>query len=196
MLKQLAAIPAFFLCCGCDPVTLIVGGTAAIGTATVRDKEGATGQISDAYLKKKIETVLYRKDPKLFDRIELAVKHGIVVVIGSFDDQSQCDTAMEIVRSVKTDDVYDETKVEPQAKIGTFAEDSAITTRISSALTFDGNVSSLNYDLTTVNGVVYICGTAMSVYERDVVLNHARTTSGVKKVVSYIKINNDNDKDN
>ncbi len=193
MLKRFVNVSLILLCTGCDPVTWVVGGTAAVGTATVRDKEGATGQVSDSYLKKKIEAVLCKKDSTLFDRIELAVKHGIVIVIGSFDDQSQCERAMEIVRSVKKDDVYDETRVEPQAKVGTFVVDSGITTRISSALTFDGNVSSLNYDLTTVNGVVYICGTAMSIYERDVVLNHARTTSGVKKVVAYIKINNEKD---
>ena len=69
------------------------------------------------------------------------------------------------------------------------ANDSSITSRIKSAMLFDGNIQSLNYDITTVKGVVYICGTAQSKYERDLVINCARNTSSVERVVSYISIN-------
>ena len=172
----------------CDPVSWLVGGTLVAGTVTVRDKEGISGQITDKYLKERIRIALLNKDKDLYDRIELAVKHGIAVVIGSFDDESQCERVKEIVDNVKVEDVYYELHVEPQAKVGTFAADAGITTRIEASMKSNGNVASLNYDTTTVNGVVYMCGTAMSAYERDVVLNIARTTSGVNKVVSYIKI--------
>ncbi|MBE6447165.1 MAG: BON domain-containing protein [Alphaproteobacteria bacterium] len=191
MLKEVSALSVsslLLLCTGCDPVTWALGGTAFVGTETVRNKDGATGDISDMYWKKRIKAALYQKGDIYGDRTELAVKHGIVVVIGSFDTQEQCDQAMEIVRSVKATDVFDELKVEALPKPGTFASDSLITTRISSALTLDGNVYSLNYDMTTVNGIVYICGTATTTFERDLVLNHARSTSGVKKVVSYVKL--------
>lgn len=172
----------------CDPVSWIVGGTIVTGTVTVRDKEGVTGQITDKYLKEKIRLTLLNKDKDLYDRIELAVKHGIVVVIGSFDDKSQCERVKQIVGSVKVEDIYYELKIEPRARAATFAVDAGITTRIEASMKSNGNVSSLNYDTTTVNKVVYMCGTAMTAYERDVVLNIARTTSGVSKVVSYIKI--------
>lgn len=181
-----ASLP--LLLAACDPVSLMVGGTVVAGTVTVRDKEGITGQISDTYLKEKIRLTLLNKDKELYDRVELAVKHGIVVVIGSFDDESQCERIKEIIDTVQVKDVYYETKVEPQASAGTFAVDAGITTRIEASMKSNGNVASLNYDTTTVHGVVYMCGTAMTAYERDVVLNIARSTSGVVKVVSYIKI--------
>jgi len=181
-------IGSVFLLTACDPVSWLVGGTFVAGTVTVRDKEGITGQISDTYVKERIRLALLNKDKDLYDRIELAVKHGIVVVIGSFDDESQCERVKDIVDTIQIKDVYYETKVEPQARIGTFAADSGITTRIEASMKSNGNVASLNYDTTTVNGVVYMCGTAMTAYERDIVLNIARSTSGVKKVVSYIKI--------
>lgn len=187
-LVDFSLIGSAFLLTASDPVSWLVGGTVVACAVTVRDKEGITGQISDTYLKEKIRLTLLNKDKELYDRIELAVKHGIVVVIGSFDDESQCERVKDIVDTVQVKDVYYETKVEPQAKIGTFAADAGITTRIEASMESNGNVASLNYDTTTVNGVVYMCGTAMSAYERDVVLNIARSTSGVKKVVSYIKI--------
>ena len=172
----------------CDPVSWLVGGTVVAGTVTVRDKEGISGQIADKYLKERIRVALLNKDKDLYDRVELAVKHGIVVVIGSFDDESQCERVKEIIDNVKVDDVYYELKIEPQARVGTFAADAGITTRIEASMKSNGNVASLNYDTTTVNGIVYMCGTAMTAYERDIVLNIARSTSGVVKVVSYIKI--------
>ena len=172
----------------CDPVSWLVGGTVVAGTVTVRDKEGISGQITDKYLKERIRVALLNKDKDLYDRVELAVKHGIVVVIGSFDDESQCERVKEIIDNVKVDDVYYELKIEPQARVGTFAADAGITTRIEASMKSNGNVASLNYDTTTVNGIVYMCGTAMTAYERDIVLNIARSTSGVVKVVSYIKI--------
>ncbi len=187
-LKGFLGVTLPLLLPACDPVSWLVGGTVVAGTVTVRDKEGISGQISDTYLKEKIRVTLLNKDKDLYDRIELAVKHGIVVVIGSFDDESQCERVKEIIDTVQVKDVYYETKVGPQAKAGTFAADAGITARIEASMKSNGNVASLNYDTTTVNGVVYMCGTAMSAYERDVVLNIARTTSGVAKVVSYIKI--------
>ena len=187
-LMNFSLIGSAFLLTACDPVSWLVGGTVVAGAVTVRDKEGITGQISDTYLKEKIRVTLLNKDKELYDRVELAVKHGIVVVIGSFDDESQCERVKEIIDTVQVKDVYYETKVESQAKAGTFAADAGITARIEASMKSNGNVASLNYDTTTVNGVVFMCGTAMSAYERDIVLNIARSTSGVKKVVSYIKI--------
>lgn len=189
-------LSSLLFCTACDPVTIALGGAAAAGTVTVRDKEGITGEISDAYLRKKIEAKLFSKDTDLFDRVELIVKHGIVVVIGSVDDESQIERIKEIVGKVQKDKVYFELHVQPATDAKTFAVDAGITSRINAFLRADGNVSSLNYELSTVRGVVYICGTAMTPYERDVVLNYARTTSEVEKVVSYIVIDKPGEEDN
>jgi osmotically-inducible protein OsmY len=181
-----------FLATACDPVTMVIGGTAVIGTTAMRNQEGISGSISDNELQTRTIYLLLEKNKDISDRVELSVKHGMVVVIGCMRDDAQREEAMRLVRSVKGfREVFDETQVQEPPTAKNFAIDSSITSRIKSSLAFDGNVQSLNYDITTVKGVVYICGTAQSRYERDVVLNHARTTSAVKKVVAYIKINKD-----
>jgi osmotically-inducible protein OsmY len=182
-------------CGACDPVTWIFGGTAIAGTTAVRNQKGISGSISDTELQTKINHALFTKDRDLFDKIELSIKHGIVVVIGYVDNESQREKAMEIVKGVKGyEEVFNEIQLQTMPNASDVALDASITSRIKSALLFDGNVSSLNYDITTVKGIVYICGTAQSKYERDVVLNHLRTTSGVKKVVAYVKLHkNGND---
>ncbi len=188
-IKYIIATLPLILCSACDPVTWIFGGAAVVGTTAVRNDNGVIGSISDTDLQAKINAKLLKEDKDLFDRVELSVKHGMVVVIGYMDDESQCQRTIQIVKSVSGwKEVFDETKVQEAPRAKDLLIDSGITSRIKSALTFDGNVQSLNYDVTTVKSVVYICGTAQNKYERDIVLNHARTTAGVDKVVCYIKI--------
>ena len=188
-IKEIIAMLPLILCSACDPVTWIFGGAAVVGTTAVRNDNGVIGSISDTDLQAKINAKLLKEDKDLFDRVELSVKHGMVVVIGYMDDESQCQRTIQIVKSVSGwKEVFDETKVQEAPRAKDLLIDSGITSRIKSALTFDGNVQSLNYDVTTVKSVVYICGTAQNKYERDIVLNHARTTAGVDKVVCYIKI--------
>jgi osmotically-inducible protein OsmY len=178
------------LCASCDPFTWILGGTAVVGSTAVRNQEGVSGSISDTELQAKINNALFVSDKDIFDRVELAIKHGIVVVIGYMKDDAQREKAMQIIRNIEgCGNAYDETRVQDMPNVSDFAIDTGITSRIKSAFSFDGNVHSMNYDITTVRGVVYVCGTAQTLFERDVALNHARTTSGVEKVVSYIKIN-------
>ncbi len=187
--KYIVTTLPLLLCSACDPVTWTFGGAAVVGTTAVRNDNGVIGSISDTELQAKINAKLLNDDKDIFDRVELSVKHGMVVVIGYMDDESQCQRAIQLVKSVSGwKEVFDETKVQEAPNAKDLMIDSSITSRIKSSLAFDGNVQSLNYDITTVKGVVYICGTAQNKYERDIVLNHARTTSGVEKVVCYVKV--------
>ncbi|MDR3155891.1 MAG: BON domain-containing protein [Holosporaceae bacterium] len=173
----------------CDPVTITIGGAAIAGTTAICNEKGIVGSLADGKLQTKINHHVYCKDEDIFDRMELCVKHGMVVVTGYFKNEEQRRRAMALVKEV-TDDcaVFDETKVRGKPTAREYFVDSNITSRIKSALAFDGNVQSFNYDITTVNGIVYVCGTAHSKFERDVVLHSARVTSDVKQVVAYIKL--------
>jgi osmotically-inducible protein OsmY len=185
---SLSASPALF-CSACDPVTWAFLGTAGAGAVAVRNEEGLSGSVSDSALQKKVEYVLAKAD--LWDGVELAVKHGMIVVIGHVDDESKRERIMKLIKDnvVGSVEIYNEIQVGKSPNASNFMADSGITSRIKSSLLMDGNVASPNYDVTTVKGIVYICGTAQSSFERDVVLNHIRTTSGVKRTVAYIKIN-------
>lgn len=182
-------VSALLFCTACDPVTIAVVGAGAAGTTMVRNDQGISGSVSDTSLQASINKALLSADSKLFDNLEFCVKHGMVVVIGYLPTEEDHVKALDIINSVKgySTKVFDEIKVgePPESSV---AQDMGITSRIKSSMTFDGNVSAMNYEVTTVHGVVYICGTAMSRLERDIVINCARTTSSVKEVVAYIEI--------
>lgn len=193
MIKKVYAVcftNLLLLLTACDPATIAIGGTIATGAEMTRNQNGVEGAISDSALQSKVNKYLFDNDRDIFDRVELSVKHGAVVVIGYMRDQDQCVRAMALVKKVAgMRPVFDETSIGEMPDLRDLANDSSITSRIKSAMLFDGNIQSLNYDITTVKGVVYICGTAQSKYERDLVINCARNTSSVERVVSYISIN-------
>ncbi|MDR0968625.1 MAG: BON domain-containing protein [Holosporaceae bacterium] len=179
---------SLLFCAACDPVTIAFTGTAAAGAVAVRNDGGLSGGISDTALEREIEYSLAKEN--LWDYVELAVKHEMVIVIGYVKDESQREKIMKAVKdNVKGRiQVFYEIQVGEEPSASDFISDSALTSRIRSSWLADGNVSSPNYDMTTVKGVVYICGTAQTKFERDVVINHARSTSGIERVVAYIKI--------
>jgi osmotically-inducible protein OsmY len=187
---SICGLSSLLFCGGCDPVTWMFGGSALVGVTAARNQQGLFGSVSDTELQAKINHALVDyNNGELFSKVELSLKHGMVVVIGYVDDESQRDKIMEIVRGVKGSvEVFDEIHIEKSPNAADIASDSSITSRLKSSFLFDSNISSMNYDVTTVKGIVYICGTASTKFERDIVLNQARSTAGVKRVVAYIKI--------
>lgn len=65
--------------------------------------------------------------------------------------------------------------------------DIAISNELRALLLFDSDVSKINFNVETVERVVYITGIAKDGAELERVLNHARTISGVEEVVSYVR---------
>jgi osmotically-inducible protein OsmY len=84
--------------------------------------------------------------------------------------------------------VINEIRVSESEGVPGFVKDTWITSRLRAELTFEKNVSSLNYSIDTVQGVVYLMGVAMSQDELNRVMQIARTIPNVKQVVSYVKM--------
>ena len=68
------------------------------------------------------------------------------------------------------------------------AQDSWITAQLTSKITFDENVSAVNYVIETVNGTVYLIGIAQSQQELDRVIGHARTIGYVRDIISHVRV--------
>ena len=66
--------------------------------------------------------------------------------------------------------------------------DTWISAQIRSNLVFNSQVRSVNYTIDTVNGSVYLIGSARTQAELDRVTDAARNVPYVKRVVSYVEI--------
>jgi len=85
-------------------------------------------------------------------------------------------------------EVISEIQVVDNSDIMDKARDTWIETQLEAQLLFDGSIQSINYDIDTVNGTVYIFGTAQDNAEQLRVVNHARNLKYVRNVISYVRI--------
>jgi osmotically-inducible protein OsmY len=172
---------------GCVPI-IVGGGLATGGYTALRDKK-VGDSLNDSKLDGEIKKRLYKVSPKLFSEVSAVVDEGCVLLTGVVSNPEWVSVAekeswaVEGVAAVDNNVTYGEA-VSP----GQIAKDGLITTACRSALICAGDVRSVNYKLKTTDGVVYVRGIARTENELSIVLSKLQRVSGVKKVISYVKI--------
>lgn len=189
-MNKLLPLVISLLLTSCVPAMICAGG-GALGAVAIRNRTGISGTLRDNAIHANILSSLSKVS--LFKNIEVSVKHSRVLLLGYVENQEQKMKAIELASKAKgVTEVIDGIKIGYRTTLEHSMTDTAITSRIKSAMAVDGNVHCLNFNITTYDNVVYILGTAENELERDIVINIARSTSYVNKVVSYINIVNNN----
>jgi hypothetical protein len=119
----------------------------------------------------------------------MTVKEGRVLVTGVVQNPEHRVEAIRLAwqpEGVKQ--VINEVRVADSNGIVGFAKDAWISARLRSALILDKQVQSINYNIDTVQGSIYLMGFALSQSELNRVIELARTMPGARQVVSYVKI--------
>ncbi|MBM3469038.1 MAG: BON domain-containing protein [Alphaproteobacteria bacterium] len=174
-------------------VPTVIGGGAAVGVAATKEK-GVTGAWTDTKLSTAIKLALYKKDPELHRVINVNVQNGEVMLTGAVPNEQMHIDAVKIAweqEGVKR--VIDNIGRAGGASIGTYTKDTWITTQLKSTLMFDSEIKSRNYSIKTVSGQVYLMGIAQDETELEKVINYARNTDGVTKVISYVRMKDEVD---
>jgi osmotically-inducible protein OsmY len=180
------------LLAGCVPAA-VGGGVATVGIAATKEK-GVTGAWDDSKISATIKVNLYRKDPDLHRLVDVNVQNREVLLTGAVPTEEMHLDAVKIAwdcQGVKR--VIDNIGRSEGASLGTYAQDTWITTQLKSSLMFDGDIQSRNYSVKTVSGQVYLMGIAQNQEELDKVISHASNTSGVQKVISYVRLKDEVD---
>ncbi|MGB5094036.1 MAG: BON domain-containing protein [Parvibaculum sp.] len=171
---------------GCVPVVLGAGGAAVVGASQER---GLEQSVDDNEIAFEINRKLLDKDGKLFSAVETQVRKGRVVLIGYVKRPEDRITATRVAYSVSgVKDVFNEMQIGEGPTFNEAAKDKLISTKVRSALIGDKNIASINYDIETLKGTVYLAGTAASQAELNRAINQARNVSGVRNVVSHVMI--------
>lgn len=169
-------------------IPAVVGGGAAVGVAATKEK-GVTGAWTDTKISTAIKLGLYQKDPDLHRLVDVNVQGGEVLLTGAVPNDEMHLDAVKIAWEVQgVKQVIDNIGQSEGATLGTYAADTWITTQLKSTLMFDGDIQSRNYSIKTVSGQVYLMGIAQDQTELDKVVSHASNTTGVTKVVSYVRL--------
>jgi osmotically-inducible protein OsmY len=181
-----AAAIAMLMMGGCAP--LIVGGAATTAVVAASQPRGIGGAISDTEIQAQINHFWFQHSIDMHSRLSTNVNQGTVLLTGrAKDPEMRLDAVRLAWQANGVKEIINEIVVDDGSTLTDSARDTWIGTQLLSKLMFDRDISSINYSIETVNGVVYLMGNAHDPAELERVTGHARSLPYVKRVVSYVR---------
>ncbi|MGE5271365.1 MAG: BON domain-containing protein [Thiohalocapsa sp.] len=174
---------------GCAGV-LVVGGLAAAagGGYAAGQERGVGGAVDDFTIKHDVDRAMLRANPQL-QEVASTVYEGRVLLTGQVPNETLRSTAEQAAGATpNVRAVYNELEVANAGGMWDDAQDAWITTRVRSEMVLDPDIKSINYDIDTANGSVYLIGSARSQRELERATRIARYVPGVRRVVSYVEV--------
>jgi osmotically-inducible protein OsmY len=172
-----------------------VGAVAGVGAAAVAagtTEKGLSTSISDSVISTKISESYFQDDVNLFSAVTVDVNQGSVLLTGAVIKPEDAVKAVQMAWQVHgVIEVINELDIQDKSSIKDQAKDIASQAQLRGRLITDLDISSLNFSIDVVNGVVYLSGIAGSEEEMNRVVAHAQDLRFGTTVVNYIRINED-----
>ena len=188
-------IPGFILLLSSFALTSCIETAVGLGTAAVAastTEKGFSTSVSDTVIEAKLTDKFIQNDASLVTGIQSSVSNGAVLMTGKVDTQEQKILATRLAWEIKgVKEVVNEIQIVSGNSLKTTAKDLAASAQLRANLIGDQEISSLNYSIDVVNGIVYLSGVAANEKERERVITHAQALRFAKKVVNYIILSTD-----
>ena len=182
-LMILAVLVLLPLLGGC--IAALAGGAAA-GGLMAADRRTTGIYTEDENIEWKVSLAISQK---LGDKVHVNVTsfNRIVLLTGEAPTEELRQEIEKTAKGVENiRELRNEVVVATPTTIGTWSEDSYITTKVKSRMLGNSDVSANNVKVVTENGVVYLMG-LVTRKEGNAAAQVASTTSGVKKVVKVFE---------
>lgn len=181
-----------FLMLGLSGCVGAVAGVGAAAVAASTTEKGIGTSINDGLIKTKISEAYFKEHVSLYSNIKVDVNKGSVLLTGDVDEPESAVQAVQIAWQVNgVIEVINEIDVSNKASIKDRAKDLASEAQLRGKLITDPEISSLNFSIDVVNGVVYLSGIAGSEEEMNKVVGHAQELRFGTTVINYIRLNDD-----
>lgn len=168
---------------------LALGGAAAGGYTLATEDRSPSQLAKDAAIAAVAHKYWADDSTDMARDLEATVYDGRLLITGIVPKEDW--RADAVKRGWQVDgvkEVYDEIQIGPDTGIVQDARDDVISNRMRLTLLGDGEIRSSNFIIHTLNGVVYILGSARSEAERTRVIGYARNLADVKRVVPFITL--------
>ncbi|MBO6488933.1 MAG: BON domain-containing protein [Pelagibacteraceae bacterium] len=162
-------------------------GVFGTGVSVALDPRSLGTQIDDSIMDKNLDTRLLFLNKNYFLSVKTKVLDGRIFITGKVEDPEEklkitkLAWETEGVRSVKND-----LKIKEKFNIKQSTKDLLITSQLRTALIFNKQIKSANYNIDTYKKKIYIYGIANSEDERKEVINEAKQILDVEDVISSI----------
>lgn len=181
MKKIILVIFSCFVLYNCIGVTST--GVLGTGVSVYTDPRSLGTQIDDSIMQKSLRIKIAQVKGKYFINVSTKVIDGHIFIKGTVDTfeekilLTKLAWKIEGARSVKNN-----LKVKNKFSLKNEAKDLLITSQMKVALLSNRKVKSVNYQINTVNQIIYIFGIASNEDERREVINEAKQILEVKKI--------------
>jgi osmotically-inducible protein OsmY len=187
----LLCVTAAWALSGCVPV-LVTGAATTTGVVAAQERS-AGNAVDDAGIKITLNSLFFNHDiGDLYKNVNIHVTEGRVLLTGAVNKPETKEEATKLAWQAKgVREVINEIQANGSVGIGDYARDTWICAQIRSKILLEKNVRSINYNVESVNGIVYLLGIAQDEEELRKVTYIASTTSYVKQVVSHVIMKDD-----
>ena len=174
-----------FILSGC--VGAASKGIFGTGVSVALDPRSLGTQIDDSIMDKNLETRLLLLNKSYFLSVKIKVLDGRIFITGKMNSLEEklkitkLAWETEGVRSVKND-----LKFKEKFNFKQSAKDLLITAQLRTALVFNKQIKSANYNIDTYKKKIYIYGIANSEDERKEVINEAKQILDIEDVIASI----------
>ncbi len=164
----------------------VVGvGTAAVAASTT--EKGFSTSVSDGVIFAKLKDRFIQVNASLLTSADVTVNDGAVLFTGKVKTPENKIEATKLAWEIKgVREVVNELQVIDNSSIKDIAKDLAATATLRGKMIADEGISSLNFSIDVVNGIVYLSGVASSPEEMNKVVSHAKNLRFAQEVVNYI----------
>ena len=174
---------------GCG--SLIIGAAATGGGAAVEERS-IGNVVDDLTIRAELNQLFFKDNFDLLQSVSFSVIEGRVLLKGSVKTQEDRIRGLELAwQASGVREVINEIQVTDQGGIVNYARDTWISTQLKAEILFDRDILSINYNVESINGIIYVVGIAQDQAELDKVVNHARRIENVKQVVSHVVMKDD-----
>ena len=174
---------------GCAEFVISAVTTTSLAMAEERTLGDA---VEDLGIQAELNHLFFQDDLALYRDVSFSVVEGRVLLKGSVPTHEDRIRASWVARQATgISEVINEMQVTAESGILNYARDRWISLQVDAKLLLDFDILSINYDVETVNGTVYLLGIAQSEDELERVEEHASSIGGVKGVVSHVVMKDD-----
>ncbi|CAA7613479.1 Predicted periplasmic or secreted lipoprotein [Candidatus Terasakiella magnetica] len=175
---------------GCVAPIIGAGATAGVAAAEERGIEGA---IDDTKIRFEINRLWFDRDVEMYRQTTLNIHEGRVMLTGVVTtDQARSDAVRLSWQVSGVKEVLNEIMVRAAGEPGLDqASDMWMQQKLKARLLTDSDVKNINYIIDVTDSVIYLLGIAQNETELSRVIAHARDISGVKRVISHVRLKTD-----
>ena len=162
-------------------------GIFGSGVSIAYDPRTVGMQIDDSIMQKNLTARLTLTDKKYLLYVSTKVLDGNIFLSGKVDEPEEKLKIIKLawetkgVRSVKT-----AITIKGETNFKNSAKDALITTQLKTAMIFNKDIKSTNYNIDTINSKIYIFVISMTQDEKQKVIEEAKEVYGVEEVVPSI----------